>query len=67
MSVGYALFSDTITINGTATAKGEDVIDNYFQELDETDTIYGNEKAKSIYKEFGYKEEQSELLVKKIK
>lgn len=23
MSVGYALFSDTITINGTATAKGE--------------------------------------------
>ena len=23
MSVGYALFSDTITINGSATAKGE--------------------------------------------
>lgn len=39
----------------------------YHKEFTQSKLYAANEKAKSIYKEFGYKEEQSELLVKKIK
>ena len=40
MSVGYALFSDTITINGSATAKGEFEITT--EAIDLSQDIYSN-------------------------
>ena len=49
MSVGYALFSETITVNGTATAKGEfSITTEALEESDEAFSIYTKDISRGV-------------------